>query len=173
MTGLNKVRAFLGLGGNLGDPRSAMASALQMLDAQEEIAIIAVSSLYSTPPWGVTDQPDFLNAVAALETSLSARALLDVCLSTEQALKRERIQRWGPRIIDVDVLLYGDASIQEDGLQVPHPRMMERAFVLAPLIEIAPSLHVQGQSIQDALNEADKVGIVQLETMKDWWRVNA
>lgn len=173
MTGLNKVKSFLGLGGNLGDPRSAMAAALQILDAEEKISVSAVSSLYSTPPWGVTNQPDFLNAVAAIETTLPARELLSSCLATEQALKRVRIERWGPRIIDMDILLYGELIIDEEGLQVPHPRMMQRAFVLAPLVEIAPTLNVQGLSIKEALDTADKSGIIKLETAKDWWRATA
>lgn len=163
-------RAYLGLGGNLGDPAAAMAAALRALDGHEGVAVAAVSSLYRTPPWGMVDQPDFLNAVAALDTSLGARGLLDLCLATERALKRVRAERWGPRLIDMDILVFGGESIDEEGLQVPHPRMGERAFVLAPLAEIAPELDIHGRPAAERLAALDQSGIVRLPGGGDWWR---
>ena len=165
-----RSRAYLGLGGNLGDPAAAMAKALQALDADEGISVAAVSSLYRTPPWGVTDQPDFLNAVAAVDTVLTARELLDLCLATEKSLKRVRRERWGPRVIDMDILVFGDQTIDEEGLQVPHPRMAERAFVLAPLAEIAPDLMVSGIPVSSRLAVLDASGIAKLSGGASWWR---
>lgn len=164
------IRAFLGLGGNLGDPAAAMAAALQALDATDRVKVAAVSSLYRTPPWGVLDQPDFLNAVAAVDTTLGAGALLQLCLGIERALKRVRAERWGPRLIDIDVLLYGSERIDEAGLHVPHPRMHERAFVLMPLSEIAPDIEIAGQSAREWLNLLDSHAIIRLPGGKDWWR---
>lgn len=167
---LEPVRAFLGLGGNIGDPAEAMAAALRALDASENVEIVAVSSLYRTPPWGMVDQPDFLNAVAELRTTASARYLLELCLSTEAALKRVRSVRWGPRVIDIDILYYGGQTIDEPDLQVPHPRMSGRAFVLAPLAEIAPDLEVDGTTVVRRLLDIDRTGIEKLAGGGEWWR---
>lgn len=164
------TRAFLGLGGNLGDPAAAMAAALRALDRHAGVAVAAVSSLYRTPPWGVTDQPDFLNAVAALDTTLSARRLLDLCLAVERDLKRVRTERWGPRAIDIDILLFGDEAIDAEGLQVPHPRMADRAFVLVPLAEIAPELRLGGESLAGRRAGLDASGIERLPGGGGWWR---
>ena len=164
------TRAFLGLGGNLGEPAAAMAAALRALDAHEAVSVASVSSLYRTPPWGVTDQPDFLNAVAAVDTVLTARQLLDLCLDVERGLKRIRIERWGPRVIDIDILLFGDERIEEAGLQVPHPRMGERAFVLVPLAEIAPDVMVGGQTAAERLSALDTGAIARLPGGGNWWR---
>lgn len=161
--------AFLGLGGNLGDPRRAMGEALRMIDASPQAQVSQVSSLYRTPPWGKTDQPDFLNAVAAVETSLEPRALLDLCLGAERRLKRVRAERWGPRLIDIDVLLFAGRAVKEEGLEIPHPRMRERAFVLAPLAEIAPDIRIAGRTAAEWLAEADRGGIELVES-GDWWR---
>ena len=163
------VRAFIGLGGNLGDPEASMRAAIAAFDAHPKTAVAAVSSLFRTPPWGVTDQPDFLNAVIALDTTLGAKPLLDFCLETELALKRVRGVRWGPRLIDMDILLYGDQRFDEDGLQVPHPRMLERAFVLAPLAEIAPGLLLEGMTAEQRLELVDQDGITKLPDA-GWWR---
>lgn len=172
MSGRNRqdgsVRAFIGLGGNLGDPVAAMASALRALDGNEAVSVAAVSSLYRTPPWGRIDQPDFVNAVAAVDTALTARGLLELCLATERALKRVRVERWGPRLIDMDLLVFGDEKIEEEGLQVPHPRMAERAFVLAPLAEIAPDLDLNGKSAAQRLAMVEQAGIVRLPD-GGWW----
>jgi 2-amino-4-hydroxy-6-hydroxymethyldihydropteridine diphosphokinase len=170
LSGRNSTKAFLGLGGNIGDPAVAMAAALTAIDAVPGCEVVAVSSLFRTPPWGKTDQPDFLNAVAELRTSLSARALLELCLATERGLKRVRTERWGPRVIDMDILLFGNERIDEGGLQVPHPRMLERAFVLAPLAEIAPDLMLDGRTSAERLAELDLTGVSMLPDDQDWWR---
>ncbi len=171
MSGQNsaETRAWLGLGGNLGGPRAAMATALQALDTSDHVRVVAVSSLYSTLPWGRTDQPDFLNAVAEVATSLDARGLLELCLETERSLKRVRAERWGPRVIDMDVLVFGDEAIDEEGLVVPHPRMAERAFVMVPLAEIAPELKIQEQSAAAVAAGLDRAGI-ELIAPPSWWR---
>lgn len=160
---------YLSLGGNLGDPAKSMAAALRLLDGHDATRVAAVSSLYRTPPWGKLDQPDFLNAAAAVETRLSPRALLDLCLDVERRLKRVREERWGPRLIDIDILVFGDQVIHETGLEVPHPRMLERAFVLAPLAEIAPGLAVGGRSVSDRLDAVDTSGIERLPSGREWW----
>lgn len=173
MAGEGTTRAFLGLGGNLGDPAAAMAAALRALDGHAGVSVAAVSSLYRTPPWGVTDQPDFLNAVAAVDTRLSARQLLDLCLEVERGLKRVRGERWGPRVIDIDILLFGDERVDEEGLQLPHPRMTGRAFVLVPLAEIAPDLRIGGKSAVEHLAALDAGGIERLPGGREWWRETA
>jgi 2-amino-4-hydroxy-6-hydroxymethyldihydropteridine diphosphokinase len=135
------VRAYVGLGGNLGDRRSYLERALDLLDRDPEIRVADVSSFRDTEPVGYVDQPRFLNAVAAVETELGPRELLERMLAVERVLGRERAgPRYGPRTIDLDLLLYGDEQIAEPGLVVPHPRLAERAFVLEPLAELAPDL---------------------------------
>ncbi|RWQ24454.1 2-amino-4-hydroxy-6-hydroxymethyldihydropteridine diphosphokinase [Mesorhizobium sp.] len=168
MSGPNST-VYLSLGGNLGDPAKSMGAALRMLDADADTRVTGVSSLYRTPPWGKLDQPDFLNAAAEISTVLAPRALLDLCLDAERKLKRVREERWGPRLIDIDILVFGDRVIHEAGLEVPHPRMLERAFVLAPLAEIAPGLVVSGRSITDRLVAVDTSGIERLSSGRDWW----
>lgn len=162
--------AALGLGGNIGDPVKAMAAALQSLDRRDDCRVAAVSRLYRTPPWGKTDQSFFFNACAAVETLLPPEALLDVCLSIEREMKRERIERWGPRTLDIDVLTYGDVVQDAPRLELPHPRMTERGFVLMPLADIAPDLLVKGRTIGDWLDEADVAGIETADGSRDWWR---
>jgi 2-amino-4-hydroxy-6-hydroxymethyldihydropteridine diphosphokinase len=164
--------AYLSLGGNLGDPAAAMAAALAMLDADSSVEVRAVSSLYRTPPWGKTDQPDFLNAAAAIATSHPPRALLELCLGVERRLKRVRAERWGPRAIDIDILTYGDRAVDDEGLRIPHARMLDRAFVLAPLAEIAPALMLDGKTAAQRLAAIDTGGIVRL-TGGDGWRRKA
>lgn len=141
---LPSVIAYVGLGANLGDRRATMEAALRALAAHPQVRLARVSSLYETAPVGVTDQPDFLNAVAAVETTLAPRPLLDALLHLENLLGRARTLRWGPRVIDLDLLLYGAQIIALPGLDVPHPRLRERAFVLTPLAEIAPDLALPG-----------------------------
>ncbi|MBV8473197.1 MAG: 2-amino-4-hydroxy-6-hydroxymethyldihydropteridine diphosphokinase [Hyphomicrobiales bacterium] len=154
-----RVSATLGLGGNLGDVVGAFAYALAHLKAAPGVGGVRGSSVYRTPPWGKVDQPDFLNMAALVETTLPARKLLDLCLEIERGMGRLRLERWGPRTLDVDILTYGDAAIDEPDLKVPHPRMFERAFVLAPLAEIAPGLAVGGRTIAQALEAVDRAGI--------------
>jgi 2-amino-4-hydroxy-6-hydroxymethyldihydropteridine diphosphokinase len=129
------VRAYLGLGSNLGDRRANLQHAVDLLAAADGLRPVRSSRVYETVPVG-PPQPDFLNAVVEVETTLSARGLLDACLAVEQEMGRVRAERWGPRIVDVDVLTFGHQEVDEPGLQVPHPRMHERAFVLAPLLEL-------------------------------------
>lgn len=169
MSGPNST-VYLSLGGNLGEPARSMAAALRILDADANTRVVDVSSLYRTPPWGKLDQPDFLNAAAEISTTLAPRALLDLCLDAERKLKRVREERWGPRLIDIDILVFGDRIIHETGLEVPHPRMLERAFVLAPLAEIAPGLAVAGRSISDRLIAVDTSGIERLPSGRNWWQ---
>jgi len=140
------TRAYVGLGANLGDREAMLRSALEQLGAEPGIDVMAVSKLRDTDPVGITDQPRFLNAAAAVETDLTARELLDRLLGIERRLGRTREgPRFGPRTIDLDLLLYGDEQVAEPGLQVPHPRLHERMFVLEPLFELAPGLVVPGK----------------------------
>jgi 2-amino-4-hydroxy-6-hydroxymethyldihydropteridine diphosphokinase len=139
-------RAYIGVGANLGDREVTMRAALAALDATPGIRVVAVSSFRETDPVGYVDQPRFLNAAAALDTELDARGLLDALLSVERGLGRTREgPRYGPRTIDLDLLLFGDAELDEPGLTVPHPRLHERAFVLEPLAELDPGLVVPGR----------------------------
>ena len=153
------VVAALGLGGNVGDVASAFVEALERLDSAEGVRLALLSSVYRTAPWGKLDQPDFLNMAALVETTLPARALLALCLEVERGLGRERRERWGPRLIDIDILTYGEATIDESDLKVPHPRLAERAFALAPLAEIAPRLMVGGRTVADWLARVERAGV--------------
>lgn len=170
MPGRGKDTVYLSLGGNLGEPDKSMGAALRMLDADAQTDVVSVSSLYRTPPWGKTDQPDFLNIAAELRTALSPRALLDACLDAERRLKRVRQERWGPRLIDIDILVFGDRTVHEAGLELPHPRMLERGFVLAPLAEVAPDFVARGRRLTDWLADLDMVGIERLPSGRDWWK---
>ena len=138
--------AYIGVGANLGDREATMRAALAALDATPRIRVVAVSSFRETEPVGYVDQPAFLNAAAAVETELDARGLLDALLAVEQGLGRTREgPRFGPRTIDLDLLLYGDRTIDLPGLTVPHPRLHERRFALEPLAELAPEAEVPGR----------------------------
>ena len=147
------AKAFVGIGSNLGEPERQIAAALELLRAVDGIDVVAVSSLRETEPVGYLDQPNFLNGAAALETKLSPRELLDRLLAIELQLGRERGTgpRFGPRTIDLDLLLYGDETVDEPGLTVPHPRLAERRFALEPLAELDPSLEIPGHGSVQAL----------------------
>ncbi|MGE5468338.1 MAG: 2-amino-4-hydroxy-6-hydroxymethyldihydropteridine diphosphokinase [Ignavibacteria bacterium] len=136
--------AFVALGANLGDPVSTVKAAIAALDGIPQSARVAVSSLYRTAPVGLKHQPDFINAVAALETSLAPQALLDELFGIEQQFGRQRSVKNAPRTLDLDLLLHGDATLATPTLTLPHPRMHQRAFVLAPLLEIAPHVKIPG-----------------------------
>lgn len=156
------IRAFVGLGGNEGEVETTLTEALWAVDALPQTTIRKQSAVYRTPAWGRTDQPDFLNAVVELQTRMVARVLLDSLLEIERRFGRVRRpeDRWGPRVLDLDLLLYGDEVIDEDGLSLPHPRLHERAFVLVPLAEIAPALIVPGRGVvKDLLAAVDATGI--------------
>ena len=162
------VVAHLGLGANLGDAAATVRAALARLDHLPRTRLLQASRLYRTPAWGVTDQPDFVNAVARVETGLSPRALLEVLLALERAFGRVRATdgsgRWGPRSLDLDMLLYADLRIDAPGLQLPHPQMHRRAFVLVPLLEIASTLEIPGIGLAAPLLEGlDGGGIAPLE----------
>lgn len=133
----------------MGDRQGYIRAALQRLDQQPEIKLLRVASLYETAPWGNTNQQWFLNTVAELDTTLSPQELLQVLLAIESELGRVRVEHWGPRTIDLDLLLYGQEEINLPQLVVPHPRMTERAFVLVPLAELCPDMVLrEGQSVQ-------------------------
>jgi 2-amino-4-hydroxy-6-hydroxymethyldihydropteridine diphosphokinase len=138
--------AAVGLGANLGDATRSIRDAIEALACLPDTRLLRASRLYRTPAWGVTTQPDFINAVAVLDTGLPARDLLDALLDIERACGRVRIdgERWGPRTLDLDVLLYGDAVIDEPGLRVPHPHLHERAFALLPLLDAWPEAVIPG-----------------------------
>jgi len=142
-----RVRAVVGLGGNLGDAAATLRATLPALDVLPDTRLVRGSRLYRTPPWGRRDQADFVNAAALLETGLTPRALLDGLLSIERAFGRDRCAesgRWGPRTLDLDLLLYGDRVVDEPGLAVPHPCLHERAFALLPLVEVWPEATIPG-----------------------------
>lgn len=152
-------RAALALGGNLGDVANALAAALRALEEGGHLRIVARSNVWRTPPWGKIDQPDFLNMCALVETQLSPRELLALCLNVESQAGRVRKERWGPRVIDIDVLAYDDVSWDDEALTLPHPRMKQRAFVLVPLAEIAPDWVIEGARVDALAAIADSAGM--------------
>ena len=138
-------RAYVGLGANLGPREVTLLRAVDLLADEPRIEVLAISQLRETEPVGSTDQPEFLNGAVAVETSLSPRELLDALLRVEQKLGRTRDgERWGPRTIDLDLLVYGDEIVDEPGLRVPHPRLHERRFVLEPLVDLEPEVAIPG-----------------------------
>lgn len=152
----------MGLGANLGDPLATIEKALLELEAAG-ISIKARSAPYRTAPWGVTDQPDFINLCVLALTQLTPQSLLDLIRKVEARLGRERRERWGPRSIDVDILLYDDLTLDAPGLTIPHPWLTERAFVLVPLAEIAPERIVAGRRLRDWAAAVDRTGVHRLE----------
>jgi len=139
-----EVSAFVGLGSNLDDPARQIQRALGQIESVPDVKIVAVSSLYRSAPFGEVEQPDFVNAVAHLQTSLDAESLLRLLLNIESAQGRVRGERWGPRIIDLDLLVHGDTTSSTGTLELPHPGIAERNFVLLPLQEIAPEFVIPG-----------------------------
>lgn len=148
------VRAYIGLGSNVGDRRATIEAALRELSPRR------VSGIVETEPWGRTDQPRFLNAVAEIETALDPQGLLERLLALERDLGRVRRGRWGPRTLDLDLLLYGDRVIQTEALAVPHPRLGERRFVLEGLAELCPDERVPGlgKTVRELLEECPRCG---------------
>ena len=157
--------AFVGLGSNLSDPCNQVLRAMQALQSLPHTRMVARSSLYRSAPIGYLQQPDFINAVAQLETALSPRALLDALLALEQACGRTRDVHNGPRTLDLDLLLYDDLQHHEHGLTLPHPQMHQRAFVMRPLLEIAPDCRIPGVSL--AAEAMRQCGDQQLEKIPD------
>jgi 2-amino-4-hydroxy-6-hydroxymethyldihydropteridine diphosphokinase len=158
------IDALIGLGGNVGEVQATLSAAIDMLCDGRDVRLLARSSDYRTPPWGVTEQAPFVNACIAVDTTLTPQALLARALDVERAFGRERAreQRWGPRTIDIDLLAYDDVAIDEPQLVLPHPRLLERAFVLVPLAEIVPDRAIAGTRIRDALDRIDRSGIERL-----------
>jgi 2-amino-4-hydroxy-6-hydroxymethyldihydropteridine diphosphokinase len=158
------AEALIALGGNLGDVRATLGRAIEMLCASGAVQLRARSSDYRTAPWGVTDQPPFVNLCIAVTTSLAPQTLLARAQAVERALGRDRSQErhWGPRSVDLDILDYDARAIDEPGLTLPHPRLLERAFVLVPLAEIAPDRVISGVAIRDAVQRVDTSGVERL-----------
>jgi 2-amino-4-hydroxy-6-hydroxymethyldihydropteridine diphosphokinase len=158
------AKAFLGLGGNVGDSRATLDRAVSMLNDGRDINLLARSSDYQTPPWGVENQAPFVNLCLAVETTLTPHRLLKRIHEVERELGRNRVveTRWGPRTCDIDILSYDDVTLNEPDLVLPHPRMFERGFVLMPLAEIAPNAMIGGRRVADALKMADTKGIERL-----------
>jgi 2-amino-4-hydroxy-6-hydroxymethyldihydropteridine diphosphokinase len=159
------ARAYLGLGSNLGDKPAMLREALRRLDEAAGVKVVACSGFYRTPPWGKTDQDWFLNTAAAVETDLSPHDLLGVCLSVERSLGRVRDEKWGPRLIDIDVLIYDGRHVADETLTLPHPHLAQRAFVLVPLAEIAPDLRIGESSVAEALARVDRGGIERMDDL--------
>lgn len=156
------TRAWIGLGGNLGNPRSRLSQALADIAALPDTKLVAVSPAYWTRPWGEPEQAEFLNAVAGVDTGLAPRGLLEALLEIERDAGRVRTEhrRWQPRVLDLDLLVYGDLQVTEPGLHIPHPRLAERAFVLVPFNDVAPDLQVPGHGrVSELLGSVDHSGV--------------
>ena len=141
------MRSFIGLGSNLGEREENLRQAVRGLDATPGVEVKQVSAIYETEPVGGPDQPDYLNAVAEIDTQLGPRAIFEACMTIEHALGRDRAtenEHWGPRLIDLDLLTCGDLVVSDPDLEIPHPRISERAFVLVPFSEIAPYIEIPG-----------------------------
>jgi len=157
------VIAYIGLGANLGDAAATLTDAIEALGRLPQSRLVRASSLYGSKPVGYLDQPDFINAVAAVETALAPHDLLDALLALESHFGRQRTFRNAPRTLDMDVLLYGNMTHHDDRLTVPHPRMLERSFVLVPLAEIAPDLTLpEGQQVVALAEGCDRTGLSRL-----------
>jgi 2-amino-4-hydroxy-6-hydroxymethyldihydropteridine diphosphokinase len=162
---LNLVPAYVALGSNLRDPAAQVKAGVEELAMLADTRLVQVSSLYRTAPVGFLDQPDFVNAVALIETALTPRALLDALLAIERRYGRVRDFPNAPRTLDLDILLFGDEPYRDDALTIPHPRLHERAFVLVPLAEIAPDTIVPGlQSASELVARVDASGIEKHES---------
>lgn len=157
------AKAYLSLGSNIGDKKENLDKAIELLESHDEIEVTRLSSYYETEPVGYKEQDWFLNIVVEINTSLSPYSLLEYCNIIEQKLKRKRIVRWGPRTIDVDILLYENYISTDERLTIPHPRMIERAFVMIPLYEIAPNIKLNGQDISSIIKNLKKEEIRKID----------
>lgn len=171
MSSVGWQRVHIGLGGNVGDVEESFRVALEQLAEHAGLHVLNVSGLYKTPPWGDENQDRFLNACASLETCLVPHDLLDLLKHTEKTMKREKTRRWGPRTIDLDILTYGDKAFRSERLEIPHPRMLERGFVLMPLADIAPDLVIGGKSVSEWLAKLDTREIRTVREPGDWWKI--
>jgi 2-amino-4-hydroxy-6-hydroxymethyldihydropteridine diphosphokinase len=158
------AQALIALGGNVGEVRAALDRAIARLCDGTEVQLFARSSDYRTPPWGVENQPPFINCAIAVATTLAPQALLARAQAVEAAFGRDRARetRWGPRTLDIDLIDYDNRMSSSPDLTLPHPRALERAFVLLPLAEIAPERRIGGVRITDALKKLDQAGIEKL-----------
>ena len=160
------ANALLGFGGNVGDVRTTLTNAVAAFADGKDVTLRSASSHYRTPPWGVLNQPRFINMAISVDTDLTPRELLQRAMNTEASFGRDRTKgRWGPRTLDIDLLAYGNLVIEEPGLILPHPRMFERAFVLVPLNEIVPSRVIAGRNIKQALDKLDDRGVERLPAL--------
>jgi 2-amino-4-hydroxy-6-hydroxymethyldihydropteridine diphosphokinase len=162
---------FIALGGNIGDVRATFERAIACVCRDEAVRLVARSADYRTPPWGMTEQPPYINAAIAVTTSLSPHDLLARTMDCEcrLGLDRTRKQHWGPRNIDIDILAYDDLALNDQDLTLPHPHVLERAFVLLPLAEIAPERMIAGIKVKDALARLDASGIERLPPREPAW----
>jgi 2-amino-4-hydroxy-6-hydroxymethyldihydropteridine diphosphokinase len=158
------AEALVAFGGNVGDIRDTLDRAVAAF-CDQGVRLLARSCDYRTPPWGITDQPPFVNLCVAVETDLTPHALLSHAQTVERTFGRDRAkeQRWGPRPVDIDLLAYDEMILKEPNLTLPHPRLLERAFVLVPLAEIAPDKVIAGTRVADALARIDTTGVVKLQ----------
>lgn len=155
--------AILAFGSNIGDKTANIDAAIAALSGGGDISIVRRSRDFRTPPWGKTDQDWFVNACASIRTGLAPRALLERCQDIERRLGRVRAERWGPRVIDVDILLYRDHQVREPDLVLPHPHIAERAFVLAPLADVAPDFEIGGRTVREMLAVVDHTGVAPID----------
>ena len=159
---MKEYECYLSVGSNLGDRAEYIRQAIEYVGASDKIQLKSVSSLYETPPWGNINQPSFLNGAFSLVSTISPQELLGLCQSVEQSLGRVRHEHWGPRTIDIDLLYIDGMRLNTPELVLPHPYMLERAFVLVPLVEIAPDLLVDGVSVKEHLDKLADVDTVVL-----------
>lgn len=159
---MSEALCHLALGANLGDRVEALREATRRIEALPGTTVLARSVIYETPPWGKIDQAAFANAAITVKTSLGPEALLEACLNIEASMGRERRERWGPRLIDIDLLAHGKTRMKSDRLTLPHPAMAERAFVLVPLVEIAPEFRIGRKKAKTALARLDCAGIAPI-----------
>jgi 2-amino-4-hydroxy-6-hydroxymethyldihydropteridine diphosphokinase len=159
------AEALIALGGNVGDVRQTLSQAIAQFCDGSAVTLLARSSDYKTPPWGVEDQPAFVNCAIAVSTSLSPHELLNRGQASERAFGRDRAheRRWGPRTLDIDLIAYDNVTLDDPKLTLPHPRLFERAFVLAPLAEIVPDRIIAGMRVCDGLAKLDQTGIEKLQ----------
>lgn len=157
--------AIIALGSNIGDKVANVESARELLCSgpANEVSVVTASRIYKTPPWGITDQDWFVNACMSVKTSLEPHELLHRCLAVEQVMGRRRAEKWGPRLIDLDVLVYRGVEIADDELVLPHPHITERAFVLIPMREVAPELELKGRSVAEWAEAIDATGVEPIE----------